>query len=52
MDNTHQTYLAADLGASSGRLVAGLFDGQQLRLEEVYRFENGGVVADDRAERS
>ena len=48
MDNTHQTYLAADLGASSGRLVAGLFDGQQLRLEEVYRFENGGVVAADR----
>ena len=38
-----KAYLAVDMGASSGRHVLGLFDGQQLRLEEVYRFENGPV---------
>ncbi len=36
-------YLAVDLGASSGRLVAGLFDGQRVRLEELHRFPNGPV---------
>ncbi|MCH2123168.1 MAG: rhamnulokinase [Pirellulaceae bacterium] len=35
--------LAIDLGASSGRLVAGLFDGQRIVLEEVHRFGNRGV---------
>ncbi len=39
----HKAYLAVDMGASSGRHVLGLFDGRQLRLEEVYRFENGPV---------
>ncbi len=38
-----QVYLAVDLGASGGRVVAGLFDGTRLRLEEVHRFENGPV---------
>ena len=38
-----KAYLAVDMGASSGRHVLGLFDGQRLRLEEVYRFENGPV---------
>ncbi len=36
-------FLAADFGASSGRLVAGLFDGNALKLQEIYRFENGPV---------
>ena len=36
-------YLAVDLGAESGRVVAGLFDGQQVRLEELHRFSNGAV---------
>lgn len=40
-----QVYLAVDLGASSGRVLAGLFDGRTLRLEEVHRFENGAVQA-------
>ena len=40
-----KVYLAVDLGASSGRVLAGLFDGRRLRLEEVHRFENGPVVA-------
>ena len=38
-----RAYLAIDMGASSGRHVVGLFDGQKLRLKEVYRFENGPV---------
>jgi rhamnulokinase len=38
-----KAYLAVDMGASSGRHVLGLFDGNQLRLEEIYRFENGPV---------
>jgi len=38
-----KAYLAVDLGASSGRHLAGLLEGGELRLEEVYRFENGGV---------
>lgn len=44
---TH-VYLAVDLGASSGRVVAGEFTGQRLKLEEVSRFENGGVLANNR----
>lgn len=40
-------YLAIDLGAESGRVVAGLFDGTHLRLDELHRFSNGPVhVAD------
>ncbi|MCE9553098.1 MAG: rhamnulokinase [Planctomycetes bacterium] len=40
-------YLAIDLGASSGRHVAGLFDGSRLNLAEVYRFDNGPVYVND-----
>jgi rhamnulokinase len=40
-----QVFLAVDLGASGGRVVAGLFDGSELALEEVYRFDNSGVAA-------
>ncbi|MEN6452534.1 MAG: rhamnulokinase family protein [Thermoguttaceae bacterium] len=43
-----KAYLAVDIGASSGRHLLGLFDGQRLRLEEVYRFENGPVQVDGR----
>lgn len=35
--------LAVDLGASSGRVVAGGFDGRLLELEEIHRFDNGPV---------
>ncbi|MCE9603821.1 MAG: rhamnulokinase [Planctomycetia bacterium] len=38
-----QIFLAVDIGASSGRLLAGLFNGRRLQLEEVHRFENGAV---------
>lgn len=45
MPDDSQVFLAVDLGASSGRVVAGLFDAGRLDLEEVYRFDNGGVHA-------
>ena len=35
-----KTFVAADLGAGSGRVVAGRFDGSRLRLEETNRFDN------------
>lgn len=38
-----QVYLAVDLGAESGRVVAGLFDGQAVQLQELHRFRNGPV---------
>lgn len=37
-------FLAADLGASSGRIVAGRFDGRGLELDEIHRFPNGPVT--------
>jgi len=36
-------FLAFDLGAESGRVVAGLLEGNRLRLEEVHRFPNSPV---------
>jgi rhamnulokinase len=38
-----RVYLAVDLGAESGRVIAGLFDGRHVRLDEVHRFSNGAV---------
>lgn len=35
------SYLAIDIGASSGRHIVGYLDGGDLRLDEVYRFPNG-----------
>ncbi|MCU0960377.1 MAG: rhamnulokinase [Pirellulaceae bacterium] len=43
-----QVFLAVDLGASSGRVVAGEFTGRRIALEEVSRFANGGVLANER----
>lgn len=42
-----QCFLAVDLGAESGRLIAGLFDGRTIRLEELHRFGNGPVPVAD-----
>src|SRR6266567_2698790 len=44
---TEQCYLAIDLGAESGRVVAGLFDGTRLRLEDIHRFSNAAVSVAD-----
>lgn len=35
--------VAVDLGASSGRIFAGVLDADELRLHEVHRFPNGPV---------
>ncbi len=39
-----KVYLAIDLGAESGRVVAGIWDGRRIRLEELHRFANGPVA--------
>ena len=39
-----KVYLAVDLGAESGRVMAGLWNGKKLRLEEINRFPNGAVA--------
>lgn len=36
-------YLAVDLGAGSGRVLGGIFDGSTLRIEVVRRFPNRGI---------
>ncbi|MFP6650404.1 MAG: rhamnulokinase, partial [Pirellulaceae bacterium] len=46
-NGNREVFLAADLGASSGRLVAGSFDGSRIELDEVHRFDNGGMEVDD-----
>ena len=39
-----QVYLGIDLGAESGRVIAGVWDGKTIQLEELHRFANGGVL--------
>ena len=36
-------YLAVDVGASSGRLLLGRWDGERFQLEELHRFPNGPI---------
>jgi rhamnulokinase len=43
MARTKQVYLGVDLGAESGRVMAGIWDGTRIALEELHRFPNGGV---------
>lgn len=38
-----ESYVAIDLGATSGRVVLGHFNGRTIRLEEAHRFTNGVV---------
>jgi rhamnulokinase len=38
-----ECYIGIDLGAESGRVMAGLWNGRQIRLEELHRFQNGPV---------
>jgi rhamnulokinase len=44
---TERVYLGIDLGAESGRVIAGLWNGETLRLDEVHRFPNGPVMLAD-----
>jgi len=39
----HRVHLGIDLGAESGRVMAGLWNGKTLCLEEILRFPNGPV---------
>jgi rhamnulokinase len=48
MEKKAARFLAVDLGAESGRVVVGHLDGEQLTLEELYRFPNGPVRVLDR----
>ena len=41
--NQGKTFLAFDLGALSGRAIAGILDGDKLTIEEVHRFPNEPV---------
>ena len=41
-----KTYLAIDIGASSGRHIAGWTEDGQLKTEELYRFQNGVTELD------
>ena len=43
MADKDKVYLAVDLGAESGRVVAGTFDGETVSLEVIHRFSNGPV---------
>lgn len=36
-------FVAADLGASSGRLMVGQWNGRTFALDELHRFPNGGI---------
>ncbi len=40
-------FVAADLGASSGRIMLGQWNGQAFSVRELHRFSNGGVRAGD-----
>jgi rhamnulokinase len=46
MKHTHN-YLAADLGAESGRTIVGTLDNDRLSLTETHRFGNGSVRLPD-----
>jgi rhamnulokinase len=39
-----RVYLAIDIGAESGRVIAGVWNGNTIRLEEAHRFPNGPVA--------
>jgi rhamnulokinase len=41
-----QIYIAVDLGASSGRVIGGIYSDGKLSLEEVHRFPNGPTEID------
>ncbi len=42
-----KVFLGIDLGAESGRVMAAIWKGKQVRLEELHRFPNGAVQVAD-----
>jgi len=47
MKRAKQIYVGIDMGAASGRIVAGLWDGRTMALDELHRFPNGPVYLGD-----
>ena len=47
MKGAQRVCLAADLGANSGRVLAGIYDGRLLELRELVRFPNDPVKSAD-----
>ena len=41
-----EKYVAADMGASSGRVIVGILENGKLVIEEMHRFDNGPVEKD------
>ena len=39
--------LAVDIGASSGRVMLGIYNGEQIRIQEIHRFPNDPVLLGD-----
>ncbi len=48
MASSGKVFLAVDIGASSGRVLAGLLSDGKIDLQEVHRFENGVNHVQDR----
>ncbi|MBL6725806.1 MAG: rhamnulokinase, partial [Rubripirellula sp.] len=46
-ENHQKVYLAVDLGASSGRVIAGILEQGKLELNVIHRFENSAVKVHD-----
>lgn len=42
-----KSVLAFDFGASSGRAMLGIFDGEKIKLKEIHRFSNDPVIIGD-----
>ena len=47
MKSSERSVLAFDFGASSGRAVLGMFDGNKITVQEVHRFSNDPVLLAD-----
>lgn len=45
--SAQKVFLGIDLGAESGRVMAGIWDGRTIQLEELHRFPNGAVQIAD-----
>ena len=47
MKRAKQIYVGIDMGAASGRIVAGLWNGRTMALDELHRYPNGPVYLGD-----